>query len=80
MSSASATRSFCLRYEDDLSQTEISQRVGVSQMQVSRLIGQSVALMRRRIERPLELRPTLVAYRTPANPLAAPVSTYKLAA
>ena len=69
-----------LRYEDDLSQTEISQRVGVSQMQVSRLIGKSVALMRRRIERPLELRPTLAAYRTPANPLAAPVSTYKLAA
>ena len=69
-----------LRYEDDLSQTEIGQRVGVSQMQVSRLIGRSVALMRRRIERPLELRPTLAAYRTPANPLAAPVSTYKLAA
>jgi RNA polymerase sigma-B factor len=60
-----------LRYEDDLSQVEISQRVGISQMQVSRLIGQSVALMRWRIERP----------RVPVGQWPAPgPPNYKLAA
>ena len=40
-----------LRFRDDLSQAEIAQRIGVSQMQVSRLIRQSLARMRMDIER-----------------------------
>ena len=40
-----------LRFEQDLTQTEIAQRIGVSQMQVSRLIRQSLARMRMDIER-----------------------------
>jgi RNA polymerase sigma-B factor len=40
-----------LRFEEDLTQTEISERVGVSQMQVSRLIRQSLARLRMAIER-----------------------------
>ena len=40
-----------LRFEDDLTQTEISARIGVSQMQVSRLIRQSLARLRMDIER-----------------------------
>lgn len=40
-----------LRFEEDLTQTEISERVGVSQMQVSRLIRQSLARLRMDIER-----------------------------
>jgi len=40
-----------LRFEDDLTQTEISKRIGVSQMQVSRLIRQSLARLRMDIER-----------------------------
>jgi len=40
-----------LRFEDDLTQTEISEQVGVSQMQVSRIIRQSLARLRLDIER-----------------------------
>ena len=40
-----------LRFEQDLTQTEIAQRIGVSQMQVSRLIRQSLARLRMDIER-----------------------------
>jgi RNA polymerase sigma-B factor len=40
-----------LRFADDLTQTEISDRVGVSQMQVSRIIRQSIAKLRVDIER-----------------------------
>jgi RNA polymerase sigma-B factor len=40
-----------LRFEQDLTQTEISRRIGVSQMQVSRLIRQSLARLRMDIER-----------------------------
>ncbi|MBI5105044.1 MAG: SigB/SigF/SigG family RNA polymerase sigma factor [Solirubrobacterales bacterium] len=40
-----------LRFADDLTQTEISRRVGVSQMQVSRIIRQSLAKLRLDIER-----------------------------
>src|SRR3954470_1440931 len=40
-----------LRFEYDLTQTEISRRIGVSQMQVSRLIRQSLARLRMDIER-----------------------------
>ncbi|WP_241004455.1 SigB/SigF/SigG family RNA polymerase sigma factor [Conexibacter sp. SYSU D00693] len=40
-----------LRFEADMTQTEIAQRVGVSQMQVSRIIRQSVNKMRLDIER-----------------------------
>jgi RNA polymerase sigma-B factor len=35
-----------LRFEEDLTQSEIGQRVGVSQMHVSRLIRQSIARLR----------------------------------
>jgi RNA polymerase sigma-B factor len=35
-----------LRFEEDLTQAEIGERIGVSQMQVSRLIRQSVARLR----------------------------------
>jgi RNA polymerase sigma-B factor len=40
-----------LRFEEDLTQTEISVRIGVSQMQISRIIRQSIAKMRLDIER-----------------------------
>jgi len=40
-----------LRFESDLTQTEIADRIGVSQMQVSRLIRQSLARLRLDIER-----------------------------
>src|SRR4051812_28227509 len=39
-----------LRFEEDMTQTEISDRIGVSQMQVSRLIRQALARMRLDIE------------------------------
>jgi RNA polymerase sigma-B factor len=39
-----------LRFEEDLTQTEIARIVGVSQMQISRLIRQSLARMRLRLE------------------------------
>jgi RNA polymerase sigma-B factor len=39
-----------LRFEHDLTQTEISDRIGVSQMQVSRLIRQALARLRMDIE------------------------------
>src|SRR6478735_8998921 len=41
-----------LRFADDLTQTEIAERIGVSQMQVSRLIRQSLARLRIDTERP----------------------------
>jgi RNA polymerase sigma-B factor len=40
-----------LRFEEDLTQTEISSRIGVSQMQISRIIRQSLVRMRLDIER-----------------------------
>jgi RNA polymerase sigma-B factor len=40
-----------LRFEQDMTQTEIAERIGVSQMQVSRLIRQSLARLRMDIER-----------------------------
>jgi RNA polymerase sigma-B factor len=40
-----------LRFSEDLTQTEISQCVGVSQMQVSRIIRQALATLRADIER-----------------------------
>ena len=41
-----------LRFAEDLTQSEIGQRVGVSQMHVSRLIRQSVARLREVAETP----------------------------
>ena len=35
-----------LRFEEDLTQTEISNRIGVSQMQISRIIRQSLVRLR----------------------------------
>jgi RNA polymerase sigma-B factor len=43
-----------LRFQDDLTQTEISKRVGVSQMQVSRIIRQALGRLRSDIERNAE--------------------------
>jgi RNA polymerase sigma-B factor len=40
-----------LRFEEDLTQSEIATRIGVSQMQISRLIRQSLARLRLDIER-----------------------------
>src|SRR5881227_1652312 len=40
-----------LRFEEDLTQTEISERIGVSQMQISRIIRQSLVRLRMDIER-----------------------------
>jgi RNA polymerase sigma-B factor len=55
-----------LRFQDDLSQTEIAQRIGVSQMQVSRLIKQSLARVRLQIERSPDT-PTIAARRIPES-------------
>lgn len=41
-----------LRFEDDLTQSQIAARIGVSQMQISRIIRRSLARMRSHIERP----------------------------
>ena len=35
-----------LRFEEDLTQAEIGERIGVSQMQVSRIIRQSLSRLR----------------------------------
>jgi RNA polymerase sigma-B factor len=35
-----------LRFEEDLTQAEIGERIGVSQMQVSRLIRQAIGRLR----------------------------------
>jgi RNA polymerase sigma-B factor len=43
-----------LRFEEDLTQSEIGQRVGVSQMHVSRLIRQSIARLRDEADAPGE--------------------------
>jgi RNA polymerase sigma-B factor len=43
-----------LRFEEDLTQTEISACIGVSQMQISRIIRQSLVRLRMDIERERE--------------------------
>ena len=40
-----------LRFGEDLTQAEIGERIGVSQMQVSRLIRQALARLRGGLER-----------------------------
>ena len=42
-----------LRYFGQLSQSEIAERVGISQVHVSRLLRSSVAALRARIEQPI---------------------------
>jgi RNA polymerase sigma-B factor len=51
-----------LRFADDLTQTEIALRIGVSQMQVSRLIRQSLARLR------IDIEPRPSAARRPSKP------------
>jgi RNA polymerase sigma-B factor len=46
-----------LRFAEDLTQTEISTRIGVSQMQISRIIRQSLVRMRMDIERERSVSP-----------------------
>ena len=49
-----------LRFEQDFTQTQIAERIGVSQMQVSRLIRQSLARLRLDLDRaPERPRPRL---------------------
>ena len=43
-----------LRFEEDLTQSEIGARVGVSQMHVSRLIRQSIARLREAADEPAD--------------------------
>ena len=50
-----------MRFEDDLTQAEIGYIMGVSQMQVSRVIHQSLARMRLEIERSPERRTPIAA-------------------
>jgi RNA polymerase sigma-B factor len=50
-----------LRFEDDLTQSEIGERVGISQMHVSRLIRQSLAELRHAAEDEREPGPGLPA-------------------
>ena len=61
-----------LRFAEDLTQTEIAKRIGVSQMQVSRLIRQSLARLRMDIERSPERRAPRVGP-TPPRPPPTPV-------
>jgi RNA polymerase sigma-B factor len=56
-----------LRFDDDLSQAEIAQRIGVSQMQVSRLIKQSLARVRLQIERSPDRMPTIAGRGIPKS-------------
>ena len=50
-----------LRYVDELTQTQIADKIGISQMQVSRLISRSLALLRRHMmadsPRPMQAQP-----------------------
>ncbi len=50
-----------LRFAEDLTQTEISKRVGVSQMQVSRIIRHALSRLRAEIERSPPEKPADVA-------------------
>ena len=53
-----------LRFDEDFSQAEIAQRIGLSQMQVSRLIARSLARVRLQLER----RTTMEARRRAPEP------------
>ena len=55
-----------LRFAEDLTQTEISKRIGVSQMQVSRIIRQALRALR------VGHRPQVASESTPLRPRPAP--------
>jgi RNA polymerase sigma-B factor len=63
-----------MRFDEDFSQTEIAERLGISQMQVSRLIAGSLARVRLRLERRTRVGPRQ-SPRTPISVLANPCST-----
>jgi RNA polymerase sigma-B factor len=61
-----------MRFEDDLSQSDIAERIGVSQVQVSRRIHRSLMRVRLQIERSPEIKPTIAECATSGEPLPAP--------
>jgi RNA polymerase sigma-B factor len=63
-----------MRFDEDFSQTEIAERLGISQMQVSRLIAGSLARVRLRLERRTTVGPRQ-SPPTPISVLANPCST-----
>ncbi len=52
-----------LRFVDELSQAEIAQRVGISQMHVSRLLRRTLATLKEHLGRQLSPRPRAGARR-----------------
>jgi RNA polymerase sigma-B factor len=63
-----------MRFEDDMTQTEIAEILCVSQMQVSRRIHESLARVRREIERSPQHRAPIALRRSAEDALAAPVA------
>jgi len=60
-----------LRFEEDLTQSEIATLIGVSQMQISRLIRQSLARMRMTIEHPSDTDGAALRQPAPRHPVTA---------
>lgn len=51
-------RLITMRFVEELSQVEIAERLGISQMHVSRLLARSIAKLHRAVEAPSDRRPT----------------------